>query len=98
MVDEHLAQLLMLLGLPDPDIHLLSSRTALAEGARDGAVAHVCTERVETAGKDTDNAWTEAQLWAVELRYFRLRNRILLKMNFGRNATEKDFFILWPIF
>ena len=68
MVDEHLAQLLMLLGLPDPDIHLLSSRTALAEGARDGAVAHVCTERVETAGKDMDNAWTEAQLWAVELR------------------------------
>lgn len=68
MVDEHLAQLLLQLGLPDPEIHTLSSKTGLAEGQRDGWVAHVCTERMESPGKDTDNAWAEAQLWAVELR------------------------------
>lgn len=68
MVDEHLAQLLLQLGLPDPDIHLLSSRTMLAEGQREGRVAHVCTERLESAEKDTDNAWAEARLWGIELR------------------------------
>ncbi|KAL3106203.1 hypothetical protein niasHT_016890 [Heterodera trifolii] len=71
MVDEHLAQLLLQLGMSDPDIHTLSTKTALGEGERDGGVAHVCTERAETAhGKETDNAWAEAQLWAVDLSAF----------------------------
>uniref|UniRef100_A0A914HVI1 Uncharacterized protein n=1 Tax=Globodera rostochiensis TaxID=31243 RepID=A0A914HVI1_GLORO len=70
MVDEHLAQLLLQLGLPDPDIHTLSTKTALAEGERDGCVVHVCTERTESPGKDMDNAWAEVQLLAVELSAF----------------------------
>ena len=70
MVDEFLAQLLLQLGLPDPDIHTLSCNTSLLPGQRNGHIAVVSGNSLRSGGviledlwpewpQDTDNAWTE---------------------------------------
>lgn len=81
IVDEYLAQLLLQLGLPDPDIHTISCKTNLLPGQRDGPIAVISGENLLSGGvmlenlwpewpQDTDNAWTEVFLWAVDLSDF----------------------------
>ena len=69
MVDEFLAQLLLQLGLSDPEIHALSTKTGLGVGQLDGPVGHMRVERLHwrEAPQETDNAWIEPRMWAVEL-------------------------------
>uniref|UniRef100_A0A914MJ64 Uncharacterized protein n=1 Tax=Meloidogyne incognita TaxID=6306 RepID=A0A914MJ64_MELIC len=74
IVDEFLAQLLLQLGLPDPDIHTISCKTNLFPGQRDGPIAVISGENLLSGGvmlenlwpewpQDTDNAWTEIRIF-----------------------------------
>lgn len=71
MVDEFLAQLLLQLGLPDPDIHTLSCKTSLLPGQKDGNICVVNGENFQNREvedkwpewpQDTDNAWIEVKI------------------------------------
>ena len=76
IVDEFLAQLLLQLGLPDPDIHTISCKTNLLSGQRDGPIAVISGENLLSGGvmlenlwpewpQDTDNAWTEIRIFMI---------------------------------
>lgn len=65
--DEHLSVLLNRLGVPDADIQRFSARSHLGTGHEDQGIAHVCLTPLQSA-RDTDNAWTEADVWSVRLR------------------------------
>nr|CAD2202601.1 unnamed protein product [Meloidogyne enterolobii] len=76
IVDEFLAQLLLQLGLPDPDIHTISCKTNLLPGQRDGPIAVISGENLLSGGvmlenlwpewpQDTDNAWTEIRIFMI---------------------------------
>ncbi|KAF7640376.1 hypothetical protein Mgra_00000197 [Meloidogyne graminicola] len=71
MVDEFLAQLLLQLGLPDPDIHTLSCKTSLLPGQKDGNICvRILEDKWPEWPQDTDNAWIESHLWVIDLANF----------------------------
>lgn len=79
MVDEFLAQLLLQLGLSDPEIHALSTKTGLSVGQRDGPVGHFRVESLHwrEAPRETDNAWIDPRLWTVDLSAHTLLHQLV---------------------
>ncbi|KAI1729333.1 protein ced-11 [Ditylenchus destructor] len=66
--DEFLHHLLTLLGVPDTDIQRLTSRGYLTVGEAENHLAHVACSPLPS-NQDTDNSWTEADVWAADLSY-----------------------------
>lgn len=66
--DEFLSKILVLAGVPDTDIQLMTSRSFLSVGQVDAHLSHVACQSLVQPKIDTDNAWTEADVWAVDLR------------------------------
>uniref|UniRef100_A0A915DRG0 Uncharacterized protein n=1 Tax=Ditylenchus dipsaci TaxID=166011 RepID=A0A915DRG0_9BILA len=66
--DEFLEQLLTLIGVQDTEIQLMTSRGYLEVGQAESHLAHVASKTLHSS-KDTDNAWTEADVWAADLSY-----------------------------
>uniref|UniRef100_A0AC34REE2 Uncharacterized protein n=1 Tax=Panagrolaimus sp. JU765 TaxID=591449 RepID=A0AC34REE2_9BILA len=64
--DDFLSRILTLVGVPDGNVQILSTRGHLLVGQVDNLVAHVCTQPLPLP-EDTDNAWTEADVWAINL-------------------------------
>lgn len=81
--DQFLGHLLTLIGVPDTEIQIMTSKSHLNYGQLDFHLAHVIAmpldvqERIQNGDAnlngfgdyDTDNAWTEADIWAADLRY-----------------------------
>ncbi|KAI6177682.1 hypothetical protein M3Y97_00934800 [Aphelenchoides bicaudatus] len=65
--DEYLSDILNRLRVPDADIQRFSTRSHMPVGQTDTNIAHVSMCPLPTPLEDTDNAWTEADLWAVFL-------------------------------
>uniref|UniRef100_F1KZS2 Protein ced-11 n=1 Tax=Ascaris suum TaxID=6253 RepID=F1KZS2_ASCSU len=64
--DEALETILRSLLHNDSDITILSSQCQLGVGESDSGVAHVLRRHHDDA-RDTDNSWTEVDVWAVHL-------------------------------
>lgn len=87
--DEFLSKLLVLVGVPDTDIQLMTSRSFLSVGQVDAHLSHVACQFLIQPKIDTDNAWTEADVWAVDLRFF-LKQK--LKFNLFFKYKNKIFY------
>lgn len=71
------------MGVSDTEIQIMTSRSHLLLGQSDSHLAHVMAAPLDVQGRiqngdndingfgdyDTDNAWTEADIWAAELRF-----------------------------
>uniref|UniRef100_A0A7E4VG07 ANK_REP_REGION domain-containing protein n=1 Tax=Panagrellus redivivus TaxID=6233 RepID=A0A7E4VG07_PANRE len=64
--DDFLSCILINAGVPDSSAQILSTKGHLTVGQVDNNVAHVCTKLLPSSD-DTDNAWTEADVWAINL-------------------------------
>ena len=64
--DDFLSTILMAVGVPDSNVQILSTRGHLHVNQVDNNVAHVCTRPLQSP-EDTDNAWMEADVWAINL-------------------------------
>uniref|UniRef100_A0AC34FPT2 Uncharacterized protein n=1 Tax=Panagrolaimus sp. ES5 TaxID=591445 RepID=A0AC34FPT2_9BILA len=64
--DEYLHNILTTINVPDPSAQIYSTKGHLTTGQIDNCVLHVCTQPL-SSNEDTDNAWTEADVWAVNL-------------------------------
>lgn len=71
--DEFLSFILTEASVPDGETQTMSSRGHLQVGQTEGRVAHVTMEPLESE-EDTDNAWSEADVWAANLRLTRSTN------------------------
>lgn len=84
--DEYLHNILTTINVPDPSAQIYSTKGHLTTGQIDNCVSHVCTQPLSTS-EDTDNAWTEADVWAVSLTF-------VLKINYKANKTKSDIFLV----
>ncbi|KAF1761105.1 hypothetical protein GCK72_009359 [Caenorhabditis remanei] len=82
--DEHLTSILKMIGVSDSDAHMFSMRrldsTIVTADKRipsnDTSPAHLASEVAENEN-DTDNAWTEHDVWAISLRERRILTSII---------------------
>jgi len=65
--DEHLHLLLTTVGAADADIQAMTCRSQLTVGCVSGLLGHVLTKALQSEDA-TDVAWSEADVWAVDLR------------------------------
>ncbi|KAI6240116.1 hypothetical protein M3Y99_00497400 [Aphelenchoides fujianensis] len=64
--DEFLSEILTQLHVPDADIQRFAIRSHMQVGQVDNHIAHVCISPLST-DNDTDNAWTESDVWSIYL-------------------------------
>lgn len=64
--DEYFHNILTTINVPDPSAQIFSTKGHLTTGQIDNCVAHICTQPLPSV-EDTDNAWTEADVWALNL-------------------------------
>ncbi|CAD5216398.1 unnamed protein product [Bursaphelenchus okinawaensis] len=67
--DEYLSVILTNLKVSDSEIQRFSIRSHLSVGQRDHNIAHVTCTPIDTE-EATDNAWLEADLWAITLKNY----------------------------
>ncbi|KAI6215303.1 hypothetical protein M3Y94_00370000 [Aphelenchoides besseyi] len=64
--DEFLSEILTQLHVPDADIQRFAIRSHMPVGQVENNIAHVCISPLSSSS-DTDNAWTEADIWSIYL-------------------------------
>ncbi|CAI2348476.1 unnamed protein product [Caenorhabditis sp. 36 PRJEB53466] len=82
--DEHLTSILKMIGISDSDAHMFSMRRLDSSivtadkriPSNDTSPAHLASEVAENEN-DTDNAWTEHDVWAISLRERRILSSII---------------------
>ncbi|ULU02176.1 hypothetical protein L3Y34_002029 [Caenorhabditis briggsae] len=82
--DEHLTSILKMIGVSDSDAHMFSMRRLDSSivtadkriPSNDTSPAHLASEVAENEN-DTDNAWTEHDVWAISLRERRILTTII---------------------